>query len=256
MTKLLRMDLYRMNRAKSFRVCLALAFLFALLSTPLTVLLFYLARLLTSELELLPETASLSEIIGSPLSSLNAMLALLSVCFFFYADVENGYVKNIAGQMPKRGFTILSKFLASVPHSLAFMLASILGKLLGALPFQRIVAGGALGESLGLLVLKLLLLEGLCAILLLFTSGFRSKSLGVVFAVLFGTGALALAYFGLDAGLDQLLPGKRFDIADYMPDQLFLSARPDALAALLVSAVTICLFLWLAVWSFDRKDVK
>ena len=34
MGNLIRMDLYRMNRAKSFRVCLILSFVIALAATP------------------------------------------------------------------------------------------------------------------------------------------------------------------------------------------------------------------------------
>ena len=255
MTNLLRMDLYRMRKAKGFRICLLLVFLLALSATPLEALLLYLARLISTEVGSLDDV-KLSEILGSPLSSLNAMLTLLSACFFYYADVENGYVKNIAGQMPKRGYTILSKFLATAPHNLIFMAAAIIGSILGALPFQRFAVDGAVLKGLGTLVSKLLLLQGICAILLLFTASLRSKSLGTVFAVLFGTGILFLAYMGIDAGLDQLLPKKSFSIADYMPDQLFRESRPDAVAALLVAAVTICVFLWLAVRIFDKKDVK
>ena len=40
MGNLIRMDLYRMNKAKSFRVCLILTFAFALASTPLEKLLY------------------------------------------------------------------------------------------------------------------------------------------------------------------------------------------------------------------------
>jgi hypothetical protein len=250
------MDLYRMRKAGSFRVCLLLVFLLALSATPLEALLLSLARLFTADGSGMEESAKLSDFLGSPLSSLNAMLTLLSICGFFYADVENGYVKNIAGQMPKRGYTVLSKFLASIPHNLVFVAVAIVGGILGTLPFQRITMDGAVLESLWILVLKLLLLEGICAILLLFTASLRSKSLGTVFAVLFGTGILVLAYMGIDAGLNQILPKKRFSVADYMPDQLFRDSRPDTVAALLVSAVTICLFLWLAIRIFDRKDVK
>ena len=41
-----------------------------------------------------------------------------------------------------------------------------------------------------------------------------------------------------------------------MPDQLFHADKPDTAAALIVSAVVICLFLWLSVRIFDKKDVK
>ena len=117
MGNLLRMDLYRMRKAKSFWVCLILAFLFGLLSTPGVKLMTVVAGLVSNEKNLFPATADLSGIIKAPFPILNAMLALLSVNSFFYADVENGYIKNIAGQMPKRGYTIFSKFLAVIPHN-------------------------------------------------------------------------------------------------------------------------------------------
>lgn len=256
MGNLFRMDFYRMRKARSFLVCLILAFLLSLCSTPLAKLLTVLMKLLSDEVPALPESVKLSELLASPLSSLNAMLALISVCGFFYADVEHGYIKNIAGQMPKRGYTILSKFLVSIPHSLIFMLVSLVGDLLGTVFIQKIQVDAGVPDALRILFLKLLLLESLCAILLLFTAVLRNKSLGTVFAVLFGLDLMSLVYLAIDAGLDQLLPKKSFSIAKYMPDQLFHADKPDTVAALIVSAVVICLFLWLSVRIFDKKDVK
>ena len=256
MANLLRMDLYRMRKAKSFWVCLILCFVFALSSTPLSWLLYLLGSLLTGEKQVFPETAELSKLIGSQPGMLGAMLSLLSVCSFFYADLENGYVKNIAGQMPQRGWTVLSKFLASIPHCLLFLAAGLLGKLLGTLILQRIVVDKGVLDSLRILCLRFLLLESICAILLLFTGALQSKSLGTVFAVLFGTGLLSLVYFGIDAGLARIFPKLDLMISDYMPDQLLSSSNPDTLTSLAVSALVICLFLWLSVHIFDKKDVK
>lgn len=256
MANLLKMDLYRMRKSRTFLICLILCFAFALISTPMSWLLYLLGNLLTDELGTFPKTTELSGIIKGTPGMLGAMLALLSICGFFYGDLENGYVKNIAGQMPKRGWTVLSKFVASVPHSLLFMTVGILGKLLGTLLFQRIVADEAVLDSLRIFCLKFLLMESICAILLLFTGALQSKSLGTVSAVLFGTGLLSLAYLGIDAGLDQIFPKKDFMIADYMPDQLLNSSDPDTVTSLVVSALVICLFLWLSVRIFDRKDVK
>lgn len=256
MTNLLKMDLYRMRKGSSFRLCLILTFVFALLATPLSRLLFYLGSLLSSEVGEFPAVVKLSEFIAEKPSTLTALLALLSVCGFFYADVENGYVKNIAGQMPKRGFTVLSKFVASVPHTLIFVLASIVGDLIGTVIFQRIVVDAGVADSLRVFVLKFLLMESICAILLLFTAAIQNKSLGTVFAVLFGTGLLSLAYLGIDTGLDKIFPKKNFMIMDYMPDQLLKEDNPDTVSALLVSAGVICFFLWLSIRIFDKKDVK
>lgn len=256
MANLYRMDLYRMQKASSFRICLILAFVFSLISTPLAELMTLLVKLIATEIPDSDRSLRVSELLATPLSALNTMLALISVCGFFYADVENGYIKNIAGQVPRKGLTVLSKFLVSLPHNLIFMLVSIVGELLGTLFFRRIVFDAALWDGLRVFVLKFLLLEGLCAILLLFTAALQSKALGTVFSVLFGLGLLGLIYLGIDAGLDRLFPKKDFLVSDYMPDQLYAETKPDTLAALIVSAVTILLFLWLSVRIFDRKDVK
>ena len=256
MGKLLRMDLYRMRKAKSFWVCLILAFLFGLLSTPGVKLMTVVAGLVSNEKNLFPATADLSGIIKAPFPILNAMLALLSVNSFFYADVENGYIKNIAGQMPKRGYTIFSKFLAVIPHNLLFIIVGVGGNLIGTIVFQKIIVDGAVLEACGILLLKLLLIQSLCTILLLVTATFQSKSFGTVLAVLFGLGLLFLVYTGIDAGLDQLWPKKSFSIVSYMPDQLLDSASPDAVRSLVVSAVTIVIFLFPSIRIFDKKDVK
>ena len=102
MGNLIRMDLYRMRKAKGFKICLLLAFVVALLSTPAYRLLMSLSELLGAEVDLFPKQKAFSEILSKQPGSLGTMLCLLSICGFFYADVENGYVKNIAGQMPKQ----------------------------------------------------------------------------------------------------------------------------------------------------------
>ena len=256
MGNLIRMDLYRMYRAKSFRVCLILAFVFAFASTPVGWLLFSLGKMLApEEIGEFPAASDLCGMITNPASSLIIMLALLSVVSFFFADMECGYIKNIAGQMPRKGFSILSRFIAAIPHNLVFMLAGLAGNLIGTLIFQKIVVEGSLLESIGTFLLKLLLLQSLSAILLLFTSSLRNKSLGMIFAVLLGLPLMALIYIGINAGLKQIFGGT-VDISPYMPDQVLKENTPDAVRAILVSVVTIGLFLPLSVRIFDKKDVQ
>ena len=256
MVNLIRMDLYRMFKTRSFQVCLAFAFVLSLASTPLEVLLFNLAKSLTPEAETLPlpETAELSSMIQSPLSLLTTLLVMLSVVFFYFADMENGYIKNIAGQMPRRGFSILSRFIAAIPHNLVFMLVGLIGNLIGTVIFQRIVVDGPILESIGTFLLRLLLLQSVCAILLLVTASFRNKSLGMILAVLMGLPLMSLIYLAVNSGLGQLI--KDVNITPYMPDQVLKEEAPDALRALLVSAVTIGVFLPLSIRVFDKKDVK
>jgi len=256
MGNLIKMDLYRMNKAKSFRVCLILVFVLALASTPLEKALTLLAKSLApDETADFAATVNLSEIIGSPLSALMIMLALLSVVSFFFADMEAGYIKNIAGQMPKKGFSVLSRYIAAVPHNIAFMLTGLAGNLIGTLPLRRIIVDGAVPESAGIFLLKLLLLHCICAILLLFVTSFRNKSIGIVLAVLLGLPVMSLIYLGINTGLEKIFGGE-VNIAPYMPDQILKETKPELIRALLVSAVTIGIFLPLSIRVFDKKDVK
>ena len=256
MVNLFRMDLYRMVRAKAFYICLALTFFLALISTPAQKVLYSLANSLSSEInESFPATSNLSDIIANPFPLMGMMLIMLSLCFFFYADMENGYIKNIAGQMPMKGFTVLSKFFAAIVHNLVFIAVGIIGNVIGTLLVQKIAADGAVTDSIRILCLKFLLLQSICVILLLVVSTFRSKALGMILAVLFGLGMMPLIYLGINQILKPVF-GQGTDISNYMPDSVMGEDPLDTVKALLVSAVTIGIFLTLAVRIFDRKDVK
>ncbi len=256
MGNLIRMDLYRMRKARTFYICLILAFVLALISAPLGKLMAMLADSLSSEISMtISAETNFSGILRDPFPMLGTMLMLLSLCSFFYADVENGYIKNIAGQMPMKGFTILSKFMAAIVHNLIFAAAGIIGNLIGTMLVQRIVMDGAVPDSIRVLFLKLLLLQSLCAILLLAVSTFRAKSLGMILAVLFGLGLTPLLYLGINEALKPVF-GEATDISRYMPDTVMNENPLDTVKAVAVALVTGGIFLPLAIRIFDRKDVK
>ena len=85
MAKLFNMDLYRMVKAKSFRILLALTFAISLGSMPMLKGLYDLAKMLSPEgmTETFEATRTLSSLISSPFSIITLMLILLSVVFFF-----------------------------------------------------------------------------------------------------------------------------------------------------------------------------
>ncbi|MBR4576966.1 MAG: hypothetical protein IKO25_07165 [Clostridia bacterium] len=256
MGKLIRMDLYRMLKCKSFPVCLTIAFVLALVNAPVAKLMYSLANSLSSEIkETIPAEVNLSAVLSDPFPMIGLMLALLSLCFFFYADVENGYIKNIAGQMPMKGFTVLSKFTASAVHNLCFAMAGIIGNLIGTVLVQRIVMDAGVADSIRVLVLKLLLVQGLCAMLVLVVSTLRSKSLGMILAVLFGLGLTSLIYMGINEGLKPIF-GQNTDISSIMPDTVMNEKPLDTLKALAVAVVTGIIFLLPAIRILDKKDVK
>ena len=76
----------------------------------------------------------------------------------------------------------------------------------------------------------------------------------MIFAVMFGLPVMGLIYMGINSGLGQVF--KDINIIPYMPDQVMKEATPGTVRALLVSAVTIAIFLSLAISVFDKRDVK
>ena len=234
MGKLIRMDLYRMLKSKSFLVCLTIAFVLALVNAPVAKLMYTLANSLSSDInETFPAEVNLSGVLSDPFPMMGLMLALLSLCFFFYADVENGYIKNIAGQMAAAG---------------------IIGNLIGTILVQRIVMDAGVADSIRVLALKLLLVQSLCAMLVLVVSTLRSKSLGMILAVLFGLGLTSLIYMGINEGLKPIF-GQNTDISSIMPDTVMNEKPLDTLKALAIAVVTGIIFLLPAIRIFDKKDV-
>ncbi|MBR6707880.1 MAG: hypothetical protein IKI84_14570 [Clostridia bacterium] len=256
MVNLIRMDLYRMRKSKAFIVCLILAFVLALSSAPLEKVLFMVAKSLSNEInETFITEVNFSRILTNPFPMMGMMITLLSLCYFFYADVENGYVKNIAGQMPLKGFTVLSKFMAAIVHNLIFAAAGIIGNVIGCLIVKKITPDSNLLDSIRILVLKMMLLQSISAILLLMVATLHSKSLGMTLAVLFGMGLTGLFYAGINEGLKPLF-GQGTNIANIMPDVVISQYPLDTVKALAVSIGWGGVFLLLAIRVFDRKDVK
>ena len=256
MANLIRMDLYRMLKSRTFLVCLILVFILAVGSAPLGKLMFTLAGSFSTEItEAYAAEVPLSGILSEPFPMLGLMLMLLSLCFFFHADLEEGYIKNIAGQMPMKGFTILSKFMAAIVHNLIFAAAGIIGNVIGTFFVQRIIMDSNVLDSIRIFALKLLLLQSICAILLLVVSTFRSKSFGMILAVLFGLGLTPLIYLGINEALKPVF-GEATDISKYMPDSVMNETPLDTVKAILVAIAAGVIFLLPAIRVFDRKDVK
>ena len=256
MGKVIKMDLYRIRKERAFWVYIIIAFLSGVVLTPAAKLGAILLGSWAGEASKFETVINLSEILKNPFPLLNAMLIMLSANTFFYSDVESGYIKNTAGQMSRKSYSIFSKFTAVIFHNILFILVGILGNVLGTLPFRHIVFDSAVLGACGTVLLKVLLLQSLCSVLLLTTAVFRNKALGSVLSVLFGMGLLYLVYIGIDSGLDRLFPKKNFAISDYMPDQLLTSDDPEVVVSIVVSLVTIVIFLGLSMFIFDRKDVK
>ena len=182
MINLFKMDLYRMFKARSFKVWLLLAFLLSFSQMPLLKAVSMLLSLIPgagSISGMIPKSANLSSLIGNPFPGINFILMMFSACYFFYADLEHGFIKNIAGQMPKKGYTVLSKYLAAIVHNLIFIAAGIIGNLIGHLLIVKLIMDKDVMKMTGAMCVRFLLVMALTAILLLVVASVHSKTFGM-----------------------------------------------------------------------------
>ncbi len=192
---------------------------------------------------------------------------------FCYADIQHGYIKNIAGQLPSRGHTIVSKFIVTQFATLVFYAVTIVANTAGQLiigqhiKFDMFISGGedepdkyfTLLQALGEFAVKWLLLSGLCALVLLLTTGVGSNVAGTIIAVLCGAGFTGLAYAGITAGINKLFKLKNFDLSDYMPDSLYRTGLLEEgcmFRAIIVALIAIFVLLLATTTLYNKRDIK
>ena len=262
MGNIIRSDLYRLRKSKVFWACLGVTFALAVGWVFMSVGLSLWGSILS------PDTVkfttkvdySLASLISEPVGGMVLpVIMLLSMVSFCYADLSNGYIKNIAGHVKKRSHTAISKFLVMAVLTLIFMVVSVLGAILGSY-LQMLTGGGTfdftskIGSAVLVFILKYLLYMALASILLFLSTGLRSKTLASVIGVLFGSGLLSLLYSSLGGLI-------HFDLDKYMPDSLsgqlqYATIGTLVVNALLVSIGFIIVFTVLTCQIMDKRDVK
>ena len=290
MGNVIKMDLYRFRKALSFKVCLIIVFLLNLIEGPLAKILFNLGKSLAekndnpekalAELGDWDNTFHIGNAFAGQFGIICTAVFLLCIVWFCYADIQHGYIKNIAGQFPSRGHTIVSKFVVIQFAIGIFYAATIIGQLVGNLVVGRSVkfdlfyAGSfdvetldreadkvySMASALGEFALKWILLSGICALVLLLTTGVGSNVAGTIIAILCGAGFTGLGYSGISAGINKLFKFKKdFDLTEYMPDSLYRTdlVKEDAMIrGLIVGIITVVVLLYFTTKLYNKKDIK
>ena len=258
MRDLIRMYLYRMRKARGFRIMLILSFAFGLIITPLErgfVLLLELSGDDPAEAALLfTPISGLSGIIGNPFPLMNAMLMFLSAFVFFGADTSRGYIKNTIGLMPRRAHTLMAEFFVIMIHNALFMAAGILGNLIGTALFRQISVDGEILNGILTLLTKYVLALSLTTLIMLLTAAKGNKGLGIVTCVLLGCRMLMFIWMLISMGI-QMLTKSSFALGDYMPDQLLYAAEVGQPYTILIAVGLLALLLPLSIRSFNRRDL-
>ncbi|MBQ9673566.1 MAG: ABC transporter permease [Ruminococcus sp.] len=256
MGNLVKMDWYRLRKSKMFIISLIVTFVLNcawIVGCHLLINFF--------KLEEINDKMDLSESISNPFSfGILMVLMFVSISTFAYADIANGYIKNIAGQVPNKGITVISKFIVIGIHNIIFFVAGSASIVIGNVISGTLIVDNQVFAGILTLLIKWLLSMAISSILLFVTTGLKSKTFASIVGVLLGSGFLFLVYMGLDSAISNIFKINDFNISDYAPDQLIrevnVAANTAVVNAIIVSVVCIVVFLTITVKVFNRKDVK
>ena len=264
MGNLVKMDFYRMFRSKAFIISNIIIFISGILGKVAELLLYNLSVQMAKESEEMAAsiteysyTADLSDIFINPFwISMLLIVVLVSAVSFSYADIANGFIKNIAGQVKKKGHTVISKFIVLCVHNLIFFCVAALGRIAG----QFVIGGNFKIDAadmpigIGTFICKWLLLQALCTIILFISTGLKNKTLASVVGVILGSGSLMILHLMIDGRVKQFVD---INLSDFDPSVLIQGSAGFMFAnAIGVSLVVIAIFLSLTVSIFNKSDVK
>ena len=261
MVNIIKMDLYRLFKSRSFKVVLIVVVILNLLYGSYDRLNTYLSAKSVVEGEdpvVWSKTVDFAKFLRKPIFYFDCIMTLLSIVWFSHSDLSHGYIKNIAGQLPKKGYTVISKFIVVGVQNFFLLTAAVIGQAIGYLPYASIDFTDEIGDGIKHFWIKWLLLLSISAIILLFSSGLKSKNAATTIAVLMGGKILTTTYALLDIGIHKLSIDAidDFYISNYMPDTLMAFARPDVKTSVIVSLVIIAVFMTATVRIFNKRDVN
>jgi len=287
MFNLIKMDLYRMVHSVSFKVMLVVVvaiafFTIGMTSYDVTYAKEQMENGMVQQNEDIPEddkmvievgisvTSSDSWIEEVPFSELvnenmkSNMLLLLCVIFvplFVHAEYKNGYIKNIAGQLPNRGVLVVSKLVAVSVQILILFVGYILwAGIAGKIFFKDTLVLGEVTDLLFGSAVHYLLCLAVGYIVLMLTMVTRSSALSLTFGVLCSTGFSALLYNGINVAIASITGKKGFDIGLYTPEmnvaQINFDMEAGALTrVLVVGLVYAAVAAGIAITVMKKRDV-
>lgn len=275
MLNLIKMDMYRLLKTKSYKFGLLVSLLIPFVAIAAIAGIGKLVPMLSQAdatgetgdiLSLLPFSdwfsgTSLFIIVLTATSFLSLMVSCMITSTFVNEEQAGGYIKNIAGQVKSKGMLVVSKFVTIAVVSLTVLIAYIIGSSASALLFfgKTLTYTGA-GKFIEILLIRYLLFIAVNVIVLFLCTLTKSKTLAVAFGIIFGTGATKFIYSIISTFADLVL-NVSISISSYTPDGLIFNIGVDSAAGELVKAVLvgigyIAVFMVLTTVVLTKRDTK
>ena len=193
------------------------------------------------------------------------MLAILCVIFppiFVNGDQKNGYIKNIAGQLNNRGMLVLSKLSAVavqvlVIFSVFILSAAIMGKFCwgSELVFESV------SDFAKVFGIHYLLHFSFASLVTALTIILRGAGFGVTFGILCATGITSLLYAFADIVLHKCGVSEDFTISKYCIESCISVVSPDLsggdlVRVILVGSVFIVASAVISMTVMQKRDIR
>lgn len=195
-------------------------------------------------------------------TGLLALLCIIFAAIFTNAEQKNGFVKNIAGQFPKRGMLIASKFAAVAVQVFVMMLVfSVFTAAAGFALWGSKFYMGSVTASLKLLGVQYLLHLGFAALIIFLCTLFRSSAFSMTAGILLCSGLFAPVYSIINKLVHNIRPVRNFDISRYVLDVNITSIGIDTapkimLRGAIVGLAFVAAALLCSMLIIKRRDIR
>lgn len=237
MFNLIKMDMYRLVHSKSARIIILFTIGLAVFSVVMTDTdIQYMQedasyieestgeRTVGIYVEADPEWAEGKIEIGSIISAemrseMLEILCIIFVALFVSAEQKNGYIKNIAGQFPRREMMVISKFITIAVQVLVMTLVfSAVVTTAGFVLWGEEFYLGSVMQLVKYLGVQYLLHLGFAVLIMLLSTVTRSAAFGITAGIILCSGLAVPVYALINKKVSDLWPGIDFDINLYSLD--------------------------------------
>lgn len=195
-------------------------------------------------------------------SGLTAILCVIFASLFACADHKNGFIKNIAGQYPRRGKLILSKFVAIAIQVLVMLLVFVAVAVISSFIFwgENVYLASYL-PLLKVLGVQYLLHLGIATLIMFLSILTRSTAFSSTAGIVLCSGLTAYLYSGINQIVSTIRPSWNFDINNYVLESNIKIVGLDAVSTTLlqgavVGIVFIIISVALSMVTMQKRDVR
>lgn len=204
-----------------------------------------------------------SELLGSELSSgIFLILVTIFVSVFVHAEQKNGYLKNIAGQLPGRWLLALSKLAAVLVWGVCmFSLLTVAMAAAGRVCFGTAFVLDSARKLFMVLGGQFLLHMAFAALLLFLCTLSGSAALSITVGLLIACKVTAMLYSLTDRMMKSVFGRETFDSGRYAIEMnitkyLYATGREEFVPMLLSAGVILAVAVCFTAVVLQKRDVK